>query len=158
MRPYGGGPTQPIRAYSPIYRVRGRDGLPAYHAGLNYRTGLGTYPTANAIAAMLERMPSQYVEIHIYGTPAWRPRIGNRDGGSPDQPDEAGNVWKTTIVPTLDALRSLITLPGAAVTRASGRSAQSENLILREWVAEVSGLLFEQVLAVAVYALPRWGR
>jgi hypothetical protein len=107
---------------------------------------------------MLERMPSQYVEIHIYGTPAWRPRIGNRDGGSPDQPDEAGNVWKTTIVPTLDALRSLITLPGAAVTRASGRSAQSENLILREWVAEVSGLLFEQVLAVAVYALPRWGR
>jgi hypothetical protein len=44
------------------------------------------------------------------------------------------------------------------VTRASGRSAQSENLILREWVAEVSGLLFEQVLAVAVYALPRWGR
>ncbi len=156
MRPYGGGPTRPIRIQQPIYREQ-HGYLTAWRVGLNRHSGLGQYPEANGVYGALSHVQTKMVQIVIWGTPAFTPRASGNGSGSDDY-DRFGAVTLPFTANTLDAVRALFA-PGGHVAALRGHSpglvgGAGSDPFLAEWVSDVGDYDFTEVWSVSVVPLP----
>ncbi len=110
-------PLPPEQQHKTLYRV-----------GLNYKTGLGQYPTKAGVAGALSHVKGRRVQVRVYGMPAW-----DTTKHTSPPPDALGNVTVTYFAPRLE-LEAALAQPGD----------------IQDWVFQSGSYNFQRVLSVSV--------